>query len=351
MLGRLPHLAQENGQPYRFSKLLVEFCLKTTKGGYIVDGEVIVEDLDALAGEEDPIIKNPRASEWDLMHSKKQWHLPEAKLRNLKSAEVDFILRDALEKLHYSQGELLEELERLTRLGFLLLEGAFKKLGGILQDIKFEYGICLIDGVWTLVFADVVDCDSWRLLINGQQYSKQIFRDFGEAGLTESAEKYAYVASLVQQFGIPRQAIVLWRGSTSDPLPDLAIFKKSFPSIEVIEVVESGHKATVRCLKKAQSIMAAYPQGGVFVCLVGRSNGLGPISAAHVEWPVLSFPVTYAEFPDDIHASVHMPKETPNLTVWPADNIEPAVLSLLSASNPTAYTLRRMRIEQLDDPV
>ncbi len=350
-LKRNPQLTREDDKPHRFSKMLVEFCLKTTGGGYAAqDGQVIVNGLDALKGEEDPIIKNPYGFRWELMHSKKPWWEKEALLRTLEGMQVYATLREVLIAKEYSVAKLIEEIDDLTRKGFLVLEGAFRKLGGTLQDIKFEFGICLINGKWTIVFADVIDCDSWRLLINEQQYSKQVFRDKGEAGLKESAEKYAYIANLVQQFGIPRQVLVIWRGSTSDPMPDLKLLTEKLPMLKIIEVVDSGHKGTIRSLRKAQKIMADYPQGGIFVCLVGRSNGLGPILAAHVEWPVLSCPATYKDFPEDIHSSVRMPRETPNLTVWPDENIIPAVLGFLSASNPAVYALRRQQLEELDDP-
>lgn len=351
-LSRNPQLVSEDGSPHRFSRLLVEFCLKTTHGGYVTpDGQVIVKDLDALTGEEDPIIKDPRAKSWVLTHSKKPKWDDKFILRNLDEENVQRILQNILMKTGLTQDQLIAEVERLTILGYLLLEGAFKKLGGKLQDIKFEFGICLIDGKWTIVFADVIDCDSWRLLINGQQYSKQIFRDFGEAGLAESAEKYAYIAKLVQQFGIPKQALVVWLGSENDPRPDLSFLTKELPTLDIVFVIGSGHKETIRSLKKVHNITANYPQGGLFVCMIGRSNGAGPTFSTHTDWPVMSCPVSMKDFPEDLFSNVRMPSEAPHMTIWPPENIVPVVLGQLSASNPAAYMLRRKRVEELDDSV
>lgn len=351
-LKRNPHLTREDGEPHYISKLLVEFCLKTTGGGYkIPNGQIIVEGLDAADGQEDPIIRDPRAKSWVLTHSKKpKWDANHV-LRNLSEEQVQLVIQDACFKLQCTQEELIKKVEFLTRWGFLLLEGAFKKLNAKLQDIKFEFGIWYVNGKWVLGFADVIDCDSWRLSINGKQFSKQTFRDKGEDGLEECAANYAYITNLVQQFGIPKQVLVIWSGSSSDPEPDLSKLKEDLPTLDIIYVTLSGHKETIKCIKKIHEIMSHYPQGGVFAVDVGRSNGAGPVISAHSYWPVMSCPVTYKDFSEDIHSSVRMPSETPNLTVWPMDNIVPSVLNFLSASNPAAYALRRMRIEELDDPI
>lgn len=54
------------------------------------------------------------------------------------------------------------------------LRDAWRILGGTLYDFKLEFGV-LADG--SIVLADVVDCDSWRVNWNGTQLSKQGYRD------------------------------------------------------------------------------------------------------------------------------------------------------------------------------
>lgn len=69
----------------------------------------------------------------------------------------------------------------------------------VLVDCKFEVGIRRSDG--TLVLADVVDNDSWRIWPGGDpsnQLDKQNFRD--DAPLSEIAEMYELVAELTTRF-------------------------------------------------------------------------------------------------------------------------------------------------------
>jgi len=54
------------------------------------------------------------------------------------------------------------------------LRDAWRMLGGTLYDFKLEFGV-LPDG--SIVLADVVDCDSWRVQWNDVQLSKQGYRD------------------------------------------------------------------------------------------------------------------------------------------------------------------------------
>ena len=54
------------------------------------------------------------------------------------------------------------------------LKHAWRLLGGTLYDFKVEFGV-LPDG--SIVLADVVDCDSWRVDWEGIQLSKQGYRD------------------------------------------------------------------------------------------------------------------------------------------------------------------------------
>lgn len=54
------------------------------------------------------------------------------------------------------------------------LHDAWHMLDGTLYDFKLEFGV-LPDG--SIVLADVVDCDSWRVKWNGIQLSKQGYRD------------------------------------------------------------------------------------------------------------------------------------------------------------------------------
>lgn len=71
------------------------------------------------------------------------------------------------------------------------LRDAWRMLGGTLYDFKLEFGI-LSDG--SIVLADVVDCDSWRVDWNGVQLSKQGYRDGDD--LNRVLNVYRLAASL-----------------------------------------------------------------------------------------------------------------------------------------------------------
>ncbi len=75
------------------------------------------------------------------------------------------------------------------------LSDAWNKLGGALWDFKAEFGV-LPNG--SIVLADVVDCDSWRVEWNGVQLSKQGYRDGDD--LARVLAVYRLAASLTDQF-------------------------------------------------------------------------------------------------------------------------------------------------------
>lgn len=75
------------------------------------------------------------------------------------------------------------------------LREAWKEVGGDLYDYKTEYGT-LPDG--EIVLSDVIDCDSWRVLWEGLQLSKQPFRE--RESLDRVLGVYRIAASLSDRF-------------------------------------------------------------------------------------------------------------------------------------------------------
>ena len=336
-LKRFPHLTPDEGcPPQRFHSLEVEFFLKTTRGELISSkGETLVSGLDwsPEGGQEDPFIPNPEDETWKLFHSKKPGRDPEADLQ--KSIEADKVLGD-------ESTELIHQMNSIMRRVFLVLEGAWNTLGLRLIDMKIEFGINQDD---QLVVSDVIDNDSWRLRTKlWEELSKQSFRD-GE-DLSEVEHKYGIVARLVENFRIPQQAIIIWKGSESDgmdigdcPIPQ---------GVDIEDVVLSGHKCPQGVVTRLEEIIADYPDGGVIIAKVGRSNGLGPLLAARTSWPVIAVPANFKSFPDDIWSSLRMPSKVPMLTAWPDSNAMLAALNILAASNPSAFMLRQASIEKFD---
>ena len=60
----------------------------------------------------------------------------------------------------------------------------------------------------------MIDNDSWRVLESGAYIDKQVYRDGG--ALDDVAAKYRRVADITGHFQVPRQRIILWRGSEKD---------------------------------------------------------------------------------------------------------------------------------------
>lgn len=361
-LERMPHLAKK-GNPDRFHKLVFEVFLKTSGGKlndfdirdhlpknkeelikYLnvaktlknlkerkirkkklinVDYEILVEEAVKLI--DDPWIENPFDTDvWKLMHPKKPiWEIPILK-------GITPIIRD----------ETLQKIEELTKKTFLLLEGAWNTLGYRLIDFKIEFGW---DPEGNLVIADVIDNDSWRLRTDDwKELSKQTFRE-GHP-LSEVKENYLRVASLVQNFRVPQQAIISWTGSPDDKLPEF----NTIPGIAYEEIALSGHKKPVKVTEKLNELQAKYPEGAVIIASVGLSNGLGPILAARTCWPVLSYSMSAENFHEDIWSSLRTPSEVPNATFLAIKNARLAALNILSMKNPIAYMHRQYAIEKHD---
>jgi phosphoribosylaminoimidazole carboxylase PurE protein len=336
-LKRNPHLREPKGQPpVRFHRLEIEFFLKTSAGKILDKSGKFVTELpdDWLEKEkkkpvDDPLISNPyHQHAWSLRHPKlPEW---ESKSRIL-SIEPESILPDGIK---------VEDIENITRQTFLVLEGAWANLGYRLVDFKIEFGL---DKSGRLLVADVIDNDSWRLRTQTwEELSKQLFRDNADRGLI--ANKYELVANLTDRFRIPKQAIVLWRGSKKDDLPDVP----NLTGINMVEIVLSGHKSTSKTLERLEEILADFPDKGVIISIVGKSNGLGPTLAARTSWPVISVPANQKARPHDTWSSLEMPTEVPLATVLLPENAVLNALNILAQTNPIAYMHRQYAIEKLD---
>ena len=312
--------------PHRFHRAVFELFLKTT-GGEIKNrignhcGTVPVDD---------PFISNPSEKRWTLFHPKKpSWNeAADLHCRVFQSS----ILPD---------GITVEMIEKLLRQVGLVLEGAWANLGCRFIDIKIEKGVTTSG---QLVVADVIDADNWRLRdAEWNELSKQLFRD--NVDMEEISDKYALVARLVQQFRIPKQAIVVWRSSKNDPVPEIP----AVAGVKRIDIVMSGHKSPQQCLLKLEQVLTEFPEGGVILAHIGMSNGLGPILSARTSWPVISVPITVEKFPEDIWSNLRIPSQVPMGVILSPENTVLMALNILAQKNPAAYATRQMAIEELDE--
>ncbi|MFH1298435.1 MAG: phosphoribosylaminoimidazolesuccinocarboxamide synthase [Patescibacteria group bacterium] len=333
-LKRYPNFEKKKGEaPHRFHRLVFELFLKTTGGKTIMEdgkewGETTI-DLKTGRPVDDPFIANPYDEVWTLKHPK----IPEWE------AGSD-ILRQVLKRNFLPESVTVEKIEEIARKVFLVLEGTWAQFGFRLVDFKIELGI---DKDGNLLVADVIDNDSWRLRTSDwKELSKQLFRD--NFDMTEIADKYALVANLVGKFTIPKQAIVLWRGSKDDKLPELP----ELAGVEKVDIVNSGHKSPGACLINLEEVLTAYPEGGVILSIVGKSNGLGPTVAARTSWPVIGVAITAEIHPEDIWSNLRMPSQVPMVAVLSPENAVLAALNILAQKNPVAYMHRQYEIEKLD---
>lgn len=342
-LKRNPYLKRPKGMPLlRSHRLIFELFLKTTNG-QVLHYQMPIDQLEPAGSTkpvDDPLIINPYdIRRWTLQHPKMPaWEKGSAE--GFPEINVSGIL---------PEGVSVALIEELARKAFLVLEAAWKTKGCNIVDYKIELGLDINGKLW---IGDVVDNDSWRVRflqimssggVEWKELSKQLFRDNHD--LSEVQEKYELVSQLVKSFRIPRQVVVIWKGSKHDffELPIVAV-----QGVKIVEVVLSGHKNPTACLLKFEEIINDYPEGGVIIAYVGLSNGLGPMLAARSSWPVIAVPATVDKNDNDVWSSLNMPSQVPLLTVLSPKNAWMAALNHLASNNPAAYMTRQYAIEELE---
>jgi len=315
-LKRNPHMAK--GQ--LFPRLLVEFYLKTKDKNW--KGKPLVCD--------DPLLNyTDGAAEMSLFNPAKPLVGQEPFLM-LPTAEV-FSRAD--------EAAFFPEMRRVARQTFLILEKAWQLEGGTLVDLKVEFGF---DAKGKLLLADVIDNDSWRVLESGAYIDKQVYRDGG--ALDDVAAKYQHVADITGHFRLPRQRVILWRGSDKDKTDAFADALGELKDLMTV-VTCSIHKEPVNGAAIFQRLIQEVPDS-VVIANIGRSNGAGPVLSAMSTIPVITVPASVKEFPEDAWSSLRAPSAVPVMTVLEPSNAVLAALQILSARNPRLYAHVRGGIEE-----
>lgn len=313
-LKRNPHFAK--GQ--LFPQLIVEFYLKTKDKNW--KGKPLVADDPFMQFADDGKIKlyNPA--------------------KPLQGQEPFLVLPVSDVFTRSGEEKIFPEMARIARQAFLVLEKAWQLEGGTLVDLKVEFGY---DAKGNLLLADVVDNDSWRVLESGAYIDKQVYRDGG--ALDDVAAKYRRVADITGHFRVPRQRIILWRGSEKD---NPEAFTKALGDLgDMMEVVTcSIHKEPVRGAATLYRLLQEVPDS-VVIAFIGRSNGAGPVLSALSATPVITVPASVKDFPEDVWSSLRAPSATPVMTVLEPSNAVLAALQILSARNPKVYAHIRGVIE------
>ena len=314
-LKRNPHLRRGQLFPHLIGELFLKTKDRTWKGKPLVC--------------DDPLLLYAReASQIRLFHPAKQ----------MQGQEPFLVLNEHEVFGRDEEWKVLPEMGRIARHAFLVLEKAWQLEGGTLVDLKVEFGF---DRGGRLLLADVIDNDSWRVLQDGFYIDKQVYRDGG--ALDDVAAKYRRVAEVTGRFRLPRQRIILWRGSESDTAEP---FSRALGELaEMMTMVTcSVHKEPVAAAATLQRMTQEVPDS-VVIAFIGRSNGAGPTLSAMTTIPVITVPASAKEFPEDVWSSLRAPSKVPVMTVLEPDNAVLAALQILSARNPRLYAHLRQEIE------
>jgi phosphoribosylaminoimidazole carboxylase/phosphoribosylaminoimidazole-succinocarboxamide synthase len=236
------------------------------------------------------------------------------------------------------ESELFPEMGRIARQAFLVLEKAWQLEGGTLVDLKVEFGF---DTKGRLLLADVIDNDSWRVVESGSYIDKQVYRDGG--ALDDVVAKYRRVAEITGRFALPRQRIILWRGSESDKTESFSAALGGLADLMTV-VTCSVHKQPVAAAGILYRMAQDIPDS-VVIAYIGRSNGAGPTLSAISTVPVITVPASVKEFPSDVWSSLRAPSNVPVMTVLEPANAVLAAIQILSARNPRLYAHVRGEIE------
>jgi phosphoribosylaminoimidazole carboxylase / phosphoribosylaminoimidazole-succinocarboxamide synthase len=319
-LKRNPHLAK--GQ--LFPRLIVELFLKTKDKNW--KGKSLICD--------DPLLLYTKeASQIRLFNPAKP----------MQGQEPFLILSESEVFGHDEEWKIFPEMRRIARCAFLVLEKAWQLAGGALVDLKVELGF---DSKGHLLLADVIDNDSWRVIENGSYIDKQVYRDGG--ALDDVAAKYRFVAELTNRFRLPRQRIILWRGSEMDKTDAFseALGSEALGNLtDLMTVVTcSVHKEPASAASILHRMAQEVPDS-VVIAYIGRSNGAGPTLSAMSTIPVITVPASVKEFPDDVWSSLRAPSKVPVMTVLEPANAILAAMQILSARNPRLYAHVRQDIE------
>ena len=188
-LKRSPHFAK--GQ--LFPKLLVEFYLKTKDKDW--KGKPLVAD--------DPLMQyEDGGAQIKLFNPAKP----------ILGSEPFLVLQTADVFCHPEEYKFFPEMRRIARQAFLVLERAWSLEGGTLVDFKVEFGF---DAKGNLLLADVIDNDfvagaGERRLHRQAGLSRRRRARHGGGEIQAGRRDHRRTSAL------PRQRIILWRGSESD---------------------------------------------------------------------------------------------------------------------------------------
>jgi len=267
-----------------------------------------------------------------------QWSLEQLKSANLKCGE------NVVKPYH------VDQMAQLTVGIFEILERAWASCDVTLVDMKIEFGFVVGEND-TVVLADVIDSDSWRIWPMGdkrQMKDKQVYRDLKEVtpeALAKVKLNFQWVADALPRFlRVDRPGrVVVVMGSKSDEefCSDIAKHLKQFNVKYELRIV-SAHKAPEDTIKLVRRYEDGVPT--VIIAVAGRSNGLGPVIAGNTALPVINCPPVAGNFAtSDVWSSMRLPSGLGCSTVLGGEGAALAAAKILSLHDHLVWAKLRGR--------
>lgn len=241
----------------------------------------------------------------------------------------------------------VQQMKLMTVAVFEVLEKAWSSLHCSLVDMKIEFGVDVTSG--SLLLADVIDSDSWRLWPAGDKRldkSKQVYRDLTDVtqdSLQVVKRNFEWVGQQLKHF-IPNtnSQVVIFMGSSGD-LPHGEAIKKQLESLRIpCDIrISSAHKGTPETI----NILRQYEGLGiplVIIAVAGRSNGLGPVLSGNTTYPVINCPPLSGNYAtQDVWSSLRMPSGLGCSTVISTEGAALAAAQMIGLTNHVVWSSLR----------
>lgn len=267
----------------------------------------------------------------------------------------------------------------MTLAVFEVLEKAWATKNCALIDMKVEFGVdeqgkknilkhklCitfvnfifiltfLIFLLGNIVLADIIDSDSWRLWPAGDKrlmVDKQVYRNLTsvtESDLDTVKRNFIWVSEQLKDI-IPKNdhLVVILMGSASDKAHCEKIAEHCQKLGLNTELrVTSAHKApeeSLRIMREYESVI----NNLIFICVAGRSNGLGPVLSGNTTYPVINCPPLKAEnMQVDVWSSLNVPSGLGCPTALYPETAALHAAQILGLSNYMIWS--KLRVKQLN---
>lgn len=243
-------------------------------------------------------------------------------------------------------------MRHTTVLVFEILEKAWNTRDCALIDMKIEFGV---DASGEILVADVIDSDSWRLWPSGDRRlmkDKQVYRNLPEVtqdGLDTVKRNFMWISDKLDGI-LPKNdhLVVIIMGSASDKDHCQKIAKHCNElGLNVEMRVSSAHKVTPGTLKIMQDYEGRV-QNLVFICVAGRSNGLGPVLSGNTNYPVINCPPVKGDNLNiDVWSSINTPSGLGCATVIYPEAAALNAAQILGLSNYLIWS--RLRVKMVNN--